>query len=475
MFGRIRRVPAGLRQAFVYGSALGLGKGISLLMVPVFTHFLEPADYGRLDVVQTLADLLGIIIGLGLADTLFRFAGSAETEAERRQVAANVFGLATMVGLVALVATQLAAPTIATVLPGGITVVQTRLILGSLSLSGMSMVLLSWVRMRDRAGLYFFGSVGRVFLQSGLAALLLAAGFGITGVLAGGLIASVALAGGLIVWHLRTTGIAWEADRFRAYAVYGGPLIVTGMAGFILGSFDRWILADAVGAAAMAEYALAAKFGLITAIAVQPFDMWWMPRRFRVLGEPGGLETCARTASMGIVLAMLSAIGIAATGPMIIELVTPASYHGATRYVPWLAALAAVHAATTMVNLGCYAGRTTGRPVAIDGIAAVVALAGYFLLIPRFGADGAIAATAAALSLRLVVTFRVSQKALRLPYATGRLLLLAVVSVAVIASFQMTDGMIEGLILGIGGLVSTGFAALLLRLVPSPANMVRRA
>jgi len=53
--------------------------------------------------------------------------------------------------------------------------------------------------------------------------------------------------------------------------------------------------------------------------------------------------------------------------------------------------------------------------------------------------------------------------------------LLAVVSVAVIASFQMTDGMIEGLILGIGGLVSTGFAALLLRLVPSPANMVRRA
>ncbi len=72
-----------LTQATFYVLALGVSKGISLLMVPVFTHYLLPADYGRLDVLQTLANLLTIVVAMGLADTLYRFAGEAGQDEER--------------------------------------------------------------------------------------------------------------------------------------------------------------------------------------------------------------------------------------------------------------------------------------------------------------------------------------------------------------------------------------------------------
>ena len=459
----------------IYGSALGISKGVSLLMVPIFTRYLEPADYGRLDVLQTLADLLSIVIGLGLADTLFRFFGAAKSEEERRRVAANIFGMTLVVGVASLILTQLAAPAIADALPGGVTVIQTRLILGNLALGGIMLVSLAMLRMHDFAGLFFAGSVGWVVIQAALGAMLLSLGFGITGVLAAGLTGAVLLSSALIVWQFRHTGVRLEADKCREFAVYGAPLIFVGVSGFVLGSFDRWILADAVGTARMAEYTLAAKFGLITAVLIQPFDLWWLPKRFAVLDESSGAERIARTIGIGVTMVVIAAVCVATAGPILIRFLTPESYHGAIRYVPWMVLIAALHSTTTMFNIGCYSGRTTTWPVVIDGIAAAVAAAGYFMLIPRFGAYGAIAATILALGLRFLATYWASQAVVQIPYPVFRLFLMALAGFGIITAMQMLSASGSLIAAGTAGIVGLAVFAAALRLMPLPASLIRRA
>jgi O-antigen/teichoic acid export membrane protein len=476
MLGRLLlpwRVPLALRQSLIYGLALAAVKSVSLLMVPVFTHFLEPADYGRLDILQTLADLFSIVIGVGLADTLFRFAGSAETEKERRASAANLFGFSIIVGIIALIATQISAPVVAALLPGDVSVVQTRLILGTLAMSGISLFLLSWLRMRDKSVLYLSSSLGRVVLQAGGAAMLLWLGMGVTGVLVAGLIAASALALGLSIWCLRHTGISFEAARYKTYLLYGGPLVLTGMAGFILGSFDRWILADAIGPAAMAEYALAAKMALITAFAIQPFDLWWLPNRFKILKSQNGLEKCGRAVGIGVTIAVAAAVGVALGGPAVILLVTPETYHGAVVYVPYLAALAAVHAVTTMFNLGVMSGETTFRPLLIDSTAAAAAVVGYLTLIPAYGGYGAIAATAIALTGRLVVTYRISQKILHIPYRLDRMALLGGLGLAAIIWLPKADGIIAPILWAVGSGMAVMILSLIIKLAPNPLATVQ--
>ena len=64
MFKRLSNLPTGVQHSLIYALALGLSKAFALIMVPIATHFLTPADYGRLDVLQTLADLLSIVIGM---------------------------------------------------------------------------------------------------------------------------------------------------------------------------------------------------------------------------------------------------------------------------------------------------------------------------------------------------------------------------------------------------------------------------
>ena len=471
LFKPLQQLPVSLRLTLIYGFSLVVTKAVALIMVPFTTHFLAPADYGRLDVLQTLADLLSIVIGMGLADTLFRFAGMAKSDEERKVVTANLVGMALLIGAVTFFLTQISAPWIATLLPGDISVVQTRLILGSLALGGVSTICLSWLRMCDLAGFFFSASVGRVILQAVLSAALLILGFGVTGVMAAGFIAAAAMFLGLFFYQWHHTGIRFDFKLMKGYAIYGVPLIFAGMSGFILGSFDRWILAEIVGTAEMAQYALAAKFGLITAMMIQPFDMWWLPKRFKVLKAEGGELRCAQLGAIGVSIGIIAAVCVAAIGPLLIEVLTPSSYHQATKYVPWMAVLAVLHNVNTNLGLGCYNCRTTTWPALIDAMAAAVAVIGYIVLIPRWGIEGTIVATAVALSLRLLVTITISQRITPLPYAGYRLAILAIVALGAITILQLSQNTIDILLFGTLGSMLVTVAAFSLELIPLPPQL----
>jgi O-antigen/teichoic acid export membrane protein len=467
MFKQLSKMPLALQHSLIYASALALSKGLALVMVPVATRYLTPADYGRLDILQTLADLLSIVIGMGLAETLFRFAGSETNSEDRKKVCANIFAMALILGLITLILGQLLAPQITQLLPGNIAISETRLILASLALVGTILVPLSWLRMQNNAWLYFFGSAGRVLLQVSIAIPMLMLGFGVFGVLCATLASASALCLFLSYKQFNDTGIRFDFARLKAYSAYGGPLVFVGMAGFILGSFDRWILADIVGTAQMAQYALATKFGLMTAVLIQPFDLWWHAKRFSCLKQKNGPQRCTDFACIGIVIALFAALLIAAGGPTLVRLLTPPSYHASIAFIPWLAALAALHNATATMAFGAMNQEHTLKPAVIDGSAAAIALLGYLTLIPHYYAWGAIAATSIALSYRFVLTYFVSQKALLLPYPMPSLAMLTSLTLVILTIMPNGELSFIGIISRAGLILAFLMMAVLLELIPS--------
>lgn len=450
-------IPPSLRQSVLYALALFFAKGVGFLMIPVFTHFLEPADYGRLDILQTLADLLSIVLIMGLSDALFKFYGEARSEEEKSRVAANIFGMALFICVVSTTLLQVFAPMLQVLLPGDVSLWQTRFILISLSVSACLLIPLCWHRMKDRAGLYFMLSTARVLIQASLSTALLYAGFGVTGVMAAGAITSLICVMKVSYDFIRDHGVEFDPRYWKRFFLYGSPLILTGLAGFVLGSFDRWILADAAGPEVMAKYALAAKFGLLTALLVQPFELWWNPKRFEVLNAANGPVKCAKNISMGLLVVALSVVCISSGAPLAIIVMTPVAYHDAIVYVPFLSALAGVHAATLLMNIGVYNVRVTKWPAIIDMSAAGIALAGYLVLIPLFAAWGAIAATAVALMLRFVATVFLSQRLTPIPYNALVLCGLAGLTVTVVGAlaqgFELLSHMAVGAVGGCGVLL----------------------
>lgn len=405
-----RFLPAPILQSLTYGSAIAITKGFGFLLIPFLTHYLEPADYGRLDILQTLADLLTIVLACGLGDCLFRYAAK-----DNKELISSLYNISLIITISSIIITQLAAPILLSLLPGDITLLQFRLILLTICFSPSILIPLSWLRLEGHAFKFFKLNVGRTFAQATAVIILLSMGYGLTGVLVGGCLVTIIAFISLFFIMKKNDVTLFRIYRFKKYFHYGSPLILVGLSGFILGSFDRLILANAVGPAEMAIYALAAKFALVTALLVQPFDMWWTPIRFKTLKEENGKHKCAQMIRFGIYYTLLMAAGVTSIAPILLTIVVPESYHGAIQYIPYLSGLMAIHLSTNILNLGCYAGKTTKAPMIIDMISAAIALTGYLTLIPIFEIMGAVYATSIALSFRLITTIIVSQKSHLLP------------------------------------------------------------
>ncbi len=423
-----RRLPQAMQDAAWYGASLGWTKALAMLTLPFLTAYLMPADFARIELLSSAAEIAALFACAGLVDTAYRFAGAGGEAGGR--AAGEILGLALVLAATGLGLTWLLAPHIAAHMPLAVRPREILLLGIAVSLESLIAVPMAMLRITGRAGRYALTASARATLQSGLVVVLLVSGFGVAGVLGAGAIAAVSAAVVLTAAQRRETGLRVQPAQWGRLLAYGVPLIGSGLASFVLGTADRWLLAGHVSAQSLGHYALAAKISLIAALLTQPFELWWYPRRLAVLAAAGGAARSARIASAGLVLTMLAAAATACAGPILIRALTPVSYHAAIIYVPLLAACLALQSAGSLVNVGCYARRTGMVPMAINGAAAVVALAGYVLFIPHHGIDGAIGATLAAQSVRLVLFYGVAQRLVALPWRFAPLVAPAGFSVA---------------------------------------------
>jgi len=395
------RVPAAATGALLYGLSLALAKGVSLLLMPWVAAHLAPGEYGRLEIVSTTLEFVGLVLSFGLADTLFRFAGVSSGPHEQKQRAALIAGAALLLAAGCAVLLQLAAPLLRFVLPIPIGEGVFRLCLLAVAAGGLIELPLAWLRLCDRPKQFLAFMALRAALQLALVAGLVALFADAESVLAASSIAELVLAAALTVLQMRTSGFAFSRESWGWLQAYSLPLLVSGLAAFALGSCDRWFLAGHVAVADIGRYAIAGKLALASALLMQPFGLWWYARRLRVLAEPDGLRRSADSVALGFAVLAGAAATVAIGGPAFIHLALPAAYAGAASFVPWLVLASVMNESASLLNVGVYARKTAWRVAAVNGAGAVAALAGYALLIPRAGIDGAIAATLVAQAVRI--------------------------------------------------------------------------
>ncbi|HLZ65325.1 MAG TPA: oligosaccharide flippase family protein [Aliidongia sp.] len=464
-----------LGQALFYALSVALARGLAIVMVPFVTGHLSTTEYGSIELMQSLADVATVVLGFGLVDALYRFIGDARDEPARRRIAAAAFGLTLILGAAAALALLGMSGLIQRLLGPAVDPLALRLLLGSVALDGAIQMPLAWLRLTDRASFYLAMIGLRSLLQAALIVVALEAGWGVPGVMAAGLGAAATTALVLAARQARATGVRLDPQTAGILLRYGSPLVLAGLGGFVLGSFDRLLLAPVVPVAALAEYAIAAKIALIAPLLFQPFGLWWFPRRIVVLGEPDGRERSARTVTFGLTYLTWIGLGTAIGGPVLVTLMTPPAYHGAIRYVPWLVVAAVAQHAGDLLNVGSFTGRGTSRPTVINLASAGVALAAYLLLIPPLGVMGAVIATVTAYGARLVLFLIDSQRLVPLSLPWTRLMLYAGLAAAAAWFTPAGLGWVGGGLVLVVGCAIAGAVALLLGLAPWPSRFRRAA
>lgn len=377
-----------MRDAVLYGLSIAIMKGISLLMLPFVTSYLEPSEFGRLELIGTFTMIASIIAGLGLAESLFRYAGQAATAEEAKMHAARIFGLTLIMGAIVILLAFLLSPYLQKVLPGNPTLIDVYIVISMLALEGIIAVPLGWLRMQNKAGLFFSATLGRAITQALLIIIFLKAGFGVTGVLATGLISAILVAVFLTYWQVNNSGLIFKHTQNKATVIYSLPIVGTGLLAFGLFGLDRWILDLFVTHEEVGLYGVAGKFALATVLLLQPFMMWWHPNRFRLLKE--NRDKYSTILQVGLVILITVSVAVSFGAPVLIGWIMPDTYIHAIPLLSGLILAMALKEAAELLNIGCLVNDRTDKQFYINLISTFLGVISMLILGNYFGIHGVI-------------------------------------------------------------------------------------
>ncbi len=428
--------PFGMRgvgkHALIYGFGVLLTKAASFLMLPVYTRYLTPADYGVMALIEMALDLISIVAGAQLVLGVFRFYHKADTEAERSAVVStSLLALAASYGFVGVVTFLLADPLSVLVFRSDVHGGLVRIASGSLAFQSLIIVPLAYARVRDLSVLYVAASAARLVLSLGLAVLFLVGlGWGVRGVFMASLITNIVVGTGLAIWVLRAVGTSFSRAVTRDLLRYGIPLVVTQLAAFTLTFADRFFLQAAADEAVVGLYNLAYQFGfLLAVIGFTPFEQVWSPKRFEIVKRHDRDAILSQGFRYLNLVLLPVGVGIALFTEDVLRLVATPPFFSAADVVPIILIAYVLQSWTMVQDIGILVKERTGYVTVATWTAAGVALIAYWVLIPRYLAWGAAYATVLAFAVRYGLTYLFSQRLFPVRYEWGSVLRIAAFSI----------------------------------------------
>src|SRR5256885_3406920 len=185
-----------------YTASSVLSKLIAVALLPVYTRYLTPADYGAAEVLFAAVVSASIVVRLGAIEALLRFYYQADEDPDRvvRTSFAAMFWTATAGALIALpFAGQISDALLKTHDPGLV-----RIAIGGLWALTLFEYLLTLFRLQERARAYFVTTIANVLVTIPVTVVLVVVGDeGARGLLIGSYATGAGFVLALIIVHRR--------------------------------------------------------------------------------------------------------------------------------------------------------------------------------------------------------------------------------------------------------------------------------
>jgi O-antigen/teichoic acid export membrane protein len=428
-----------LHQSGFYMLGQILQKAVSLLLLPVWTIYLTPSDYGIMGTLAAYSQVLGILLLFGIHAALTRhyFDFKHDHEAQRRYVTSNLLFMAAVPGVILTALILFGAPlwARATASPIASNVIPFRplVVLMLITVYGGLLYRLpySLYQAQQKPWKCVALDFGGFVLSVGIS-LVLVVGLskGVYGMILGGCIASVVtalVATGLLLREWFVPKVEW-AHVSRSLS-YGLPFIPHLLAGWALAFVDRVMLQRMVPMDDVGRYTLAITLGMVMLMIVTSIKDAYEPYYYNLLSSDAHPDRkVIRIFSMYVTaIGLLALFGSLFAGELIM-LLTPARYHESAKYVAPVILGYLFLGFYFNVGMAIFYYKKTKLLPVLTGIAAVCNITLNYLLIPRFGAIAAAWNTYACYAIMFTIYYIIAQRVRRFPYPIVKIVTLSALS-----------------------------------------------
>jgi O-antigen/teichoic acid export membrane protein len=433
------RIRALAKESLVYGVSTIVGRFLSFLLVPFYTHVFSTGDFGIQNIVFAVIAFLNILYQFGFDSAYLRLAADMDEPGRRRLFASAFWSQAAGSLAISLALCGLARPLARMFLIPPESAKLFYYAAGIMTLDTLAVVPFAHLRLDHRALRFASLRVGAVILTiAGNLLLVLRMRLGLEGLFLANLAVSGITLALLTPMLFARAGSPPSARTVKALLAFGLPLVPSGLYGIInemagrvfmrrihQGDIDRLYPGQGYDVLQLSGiFAFAWKLGVFGLLLVQMYRLAWQPffqQRSRDADAPELFGRILRYFLMFIgycsvtlmaVLDKLVALPLAGHR----RLFSPEFWPG-LEIVPGVLLSYALQAWIVHFTLGLYLAKQTRHMIWINGAGAAVTVIGNWFLIPILGLWGA---TLSAVACYLVIAVIITRKSQALfPIAIG--------------------------------------------------------
>jgi O-antigen/teichoic acid export membrane protein len=384
-----------LKHSGIYGLGQIFGRLASFLLLPVYTHYLQPADYGCIAILDLIGNLLGILIGTGMSSAVARYHFDAHHDAERRQVWwTGLLCILLLATLVVVPAWFWRAPLAHLTL--GAAVEQGRfyyaLLLPTLWVSIVGDLPSAYLQVRKWSGTFVSLNLARLGLSISLNIyFLVVLRLGIVGFLLSNLIAntlSTIVSLGIFVYNQGP--VSFHSPLVRRFWQFGAPLILTALLSTAMHQADRYVLRLFVDMEQVGLYSLAYTIGqAINTLCLMPFAAIWSVLVYEIAARPDAREIYVRIFRYFVYGIALIMLGSSLFARPLLSIIVDAQYLQAADVIPLVCLAYLFFSLHEHFKVPVILAKRTALLPPVFAVATATNIGANLLLIPWLGMTGA--------------------------------------------------------------------------------------
>ena len=430
------------KHSAIYGLGGLVSRILAVLLLPLYTRYLSPSDYGTVETLIALTTVIGIVLRMGITSAFFRFYFDSPEPEARRLVLRTSFwftmGMATLGLLVGLMLSG----QIAQVLFGS-TDDQELVMASFVGLwAGMNYEqLTSLFRVEERSVAFVSASLTNIFLTIGATLLLVVAlDKGPIGVIVGNFTGTLLVYVVLVGYRREQLGLQFDRGLLRRMNHFGLPLVPTALFLWVTNFSDRIFLAKLADTQEVGLYSVGVRIASALVLLLTAFRLAWPAFAYSIDDDREARRTYAYVLTYLVVVTTWVATTLALLSPWIVRWIAAPAFASSSRVVGPLAFSTVAFAGYLVVAIGVGRARRTQFNWVVTGAAAVVNIGLNLLLIPSHGMMGAAIATIAAYTTMFVGMAWWSQRIYPVAYQWRRVATAAAAGVALVAIGKLAGG-----------------------------------
>jgi O-antigen/teichoic acid export membrane protein len=405
-----------VKSAGIYALGTAMGRLVGFALLPLYTSYLTPADYGLITMLSLTSEVVNIVMTVGPSLGIPRFYLTSTDDAYRRRLVSSALltqlGLAT-VGMLIFMA--LATPIQNILLNGLGSPTLVRLAALNYLLTVLPQVPELYLQINERPRAVAGLVLSRVVLQLVLNVLFVAVfQLGPLGILLSTTIAFSVTTVPVSIWLLKQTGVHYTWPIVGELRRFGFPLQISAVGAFILSFGDRFFLEHYHDLAVVGVYGFAYQFGFaLIALTSVPYSKAWNVRRYQFVDHPKSQRDQQYGRGFLVLTSILVIVATAMATlaePIVRTMARNEAFYPAARLIPIVVAAYVFASWKDVVYFGIAVSKRTWFAAVETWLSAALMLVLYWALIPTWGAGGAAIATLIGLAFRFFVVFAISQR-----------------------------------------------------------------